>query len=373
VGLYEFLQSNKETLKSSVLRKSPALWESISLFLEYMEDYPKKLALLKELIGCFRSSSDSSTHIRKIRGLNAKLLRMASLLAPLRASLESARGEGQSFMDGLDLPATVEKGFAEAVDTLFEVSRFLGPFVSGQNRSTTFIDDGIGMNAWVVPLTECIAEEASVLFCSLVKDAFEEKACAEKKLILSWYHEVEPELRRVRTIHEPCRPFQDVIDEVLASASAVEFFTKLVIGLKEHTLARCIQVLVQNPRTKQLEVKLYSYLPHLPMYDIAHEGGIIAQSVSERQSVVVGNVLACSRYDMYDATVLSECVVPIFAGNETYGALNVEDSLFDCFDSGLVESLERLFAAASPKLNGFRDGWDLEKTDVVTPGMPVQR
>ncbi|MFX0132753.1 MAG: GAF domain-containing protein [Candidatus Hodarchaeota archaeon] len=200
-------------------------------------------------------------------------------------------------------------------------------------------------------------EEASLLFCYLVKDSYEFMDSPEKVFIKEINLLYEKQKKKSdKYIH---RNPTDINYNLLNScSSAQDFFEIIIRELKNSTAIRCIQLLIVNPNNDALEVKLYSYIDHLPMYDVAHEGGIIYSAKMNGKSICVNSVYDIDSYDIFDATIKSELAVPIFLKDEVIAVLNFEDVYTNRFSKEFIQHIEEVtsfIGSSVEKYFGLRD------------------
>jgi putative methionine-R-sulfoxide reductase with GAF domain len=311
----------------------------------YIDSYRRKI----ELIHNFFKSSDFSSNVQ----------RFGRELKTLNWEIMSAKNEDTTWgvpgnMDIEEILLTVERIIKQVIKYITKQEDLLEKY----NQPNHF-------RGHINEFMTYINEEASVLFCYRVKDSFEFMEAPEKQAIAQLNRYLLPCLKQEKPPADLEKMEKSAGSVINSSSSAIELFQNLIHLLKQATAVRCIQLLVVAQGSKKIEVKSYAYLDHLPMYDVAHDSGIIAEAVKEKKTVCVNSVYEDPGYDIFDATVKSELVVPILPGNDAYGVLNLEDDHLNRFSKEFIDAMQRICSLISGRLNSLPGLYSLKKKKIT--------
>jgi putative methionine-R-sulfoxide reductase with GAF domain len=345
ITINQFLSGAQKDSLKALLDYNIKLYKRISRLQAYIDSYRRKI----ELIHNFFKSSDFSFNVqqfgRELKNLNLEMM--------------STKNENTTN----DVPGNMDIG--EILLTVERIIKHVIKYITGQEDLLEKYNQPNNFRDHIDEFLKYINEEASVLFCYQVKDSFEFMEAPEKQAIAQLNRYLLPYLKQEKPLDDLEKMEKTSEFVINSSYSAIELFRKLIHFLKQATGIRCIQLLVVDPGSKEIEVKLYAYVDHLPMYDVAHHSGIIAEAVKEKKVIFVNSVYEDPRYDIFDATIKSELVVPIFVGKNVYGVLNFEDDHLNRFSKEFIDGVQRICTIISDKLISFPDLYSLEKGKIA--------
>ena len=159
--------------------------------------------------------------------------------------------------------------------------------------------------------------------------------------------------------------FSEAKSIVANSKTPSDLFGELIRTFKLWTSIKCIQLLVVNRNTGDIEVKHYSYSGNQEMYDIAHKDGIIDESIKRKEFICLNSTDQDPKYDAYDTTIRSELVVPILIEGEVYGVINFEHNKENIFSNNFVKTIVDICEYIANKLKKHKDIHSLKKERVT--------
>jgi len=349
--ILQLLDNCDENALDEIRSESPDLLEILTSFREYVNNFEAKLGLVLNL---FQYNMDLRHTLKQIRSGNRLISEV------LKKGTDPER-----LIKNINQDSITGKVFTK--ENLYQFSSILASLYDFIRQQIIVIDENINstdFNKNIETFVSLINEEASVLFCNVVLDSFEFMDALEKKLIV----QINKEFVKVTERQKYKKAGPDLVEKIYQKIkfqpSAQQVFEELLKILKRELDIRCMQVLVRNPDSGNLEVKLFSYVKHLPMYDVAHEGGIISNALESGETVCINNVFEDSSYDIFDATIKSELAVPLYIDNEPFGVLNLEDVHSNRFDGEFVDTIQVISYLVSQKIKTCSDRYKLSKAYV---------
>jgi len=315
----------EHTLKSCY----PNAYELILRFEQYVQDYHEKLEAIYNFLKSISDEfeGDSPKADNDARNFLASPV-ISNSLFELKKELKELSNGILLSKDTHSLERFIDQAFPNTNGQLKikEIIRLVCHYITKQDECLTALySKGVtsenSFGQWLRQFMNYIEEEASILFCNVVKDSFQFMDAPEKQVLSRLNRQF------LQRFHSKPDNFNDDLEKmekeietiVSLAADANESIKEILLLIKKMTGIRCIQFLVLNPFTKELVVKFYSYVEHLPMYDVAHDNGIIAESAMRKEAINIPSVYNDSRYDIFDATIKSELAVPVLTRGEVYG------------------------------------------------------
>jgi len=345
MNIHQLLFDNPDYLIEILRGKNNLLYTLVSRFRNYVDSYTQKIDFISNKL----KSEKDSCHFHCFENKLTKFNRQMKVV-------ESPH-EINQYLD------KIFEEIGEIKVDLSQLKQILALVINYIIKQEKYFTINSGKNFFREHIREWISlinEEASVLFCYLVKKTFEFMDAPEKQAIVRLNRFALPFLNE-----KPTDETETIVNQALSiidlSTSTHELFKGLLGSFKRITGIRCIQLLIVEPELKEIDVKMYAYVAHLPMYDTAHEGGVISKAVEKKKVILVNSVYEYPGYDIFDATIRSELVMPIKIMREIYGVLNFEDDHLNRFTQEFVSAIQRICECISQKIDSFPDRYSLKK------------
>jgi len=349
LNIHQLLSCEPNVYLDILRKENNPLFPLVFDFKNYVDGYAKKIGYISSTLQSQGDSSNPSRFESKLKDFNRPLIVVKSI------------NEVDGYLDEVFMNAgKIEEDLSLLKHIMSLVIKYIinqEEYLKKYNEENSFREH---IGVWI----GFINEEASVLFCYLVKETFEFMDAPEKQAIAQLNRYVLPFLKE-KLPDDLETMMKQTVSVIESSTTTFELFHDLIRLLKRITGIRCIQLLSVEPGTKEIEVKLYAYVDHLPMYDVAHAGGVIAEAVEKKKAIRVNSVYEYPGYDIFDAAVKSELAAPVWIGREIYGVLNFEDDHINRFSREFVDAIQRICECISKKLDSFPDKYSLKKERVT--------
>ena len=211
--------------------------------------------------------------------------------------------------------------------------------IQNQHRLLTDYNDFSCFSDFQEAFFNSIKEEASILFCNELRDYYKNKSCLEK----IWITKLNVSLQdrhSDRFFNDDFSVLVGRVKELMDVAKNIPRRLERFIEIVHQELdLRCSQVLAYEETARRLKVVHYCFVPHLPMYEYAHKGGIIHRAFVQKKANNVSHCFLDPDYDIFDATVQSELAIPFEISPVQRGVVNFEDTHTGRFNEPLGKYL----------------------------------
>jgi len=365
LNIFQFFSDLQDDFPDSFMVEYCSLFNLISCFNDYVNNYAQKINYIINNLKFLDDSSNLELFEKELKVFNRRV-RFVQCIDEVEIYLKEvfekaiklnfmgdSVGDASKIIEVEKKLILLNKIISIVIRSILNQEEYLKKYSEEKNLKEHF-------GEWV----SYINEEASVLFCYVVKESFEFMDSPEKQAVMNLNRYVLPYIK----YEKPTENFGEILNQIVpliaCSTSCEEMFRNVIHLFKKITCIRCIQLILKEQDSKELFVKFYSYVDHLPMYDIAHCGGVISESVEKNKVICINSVYENPKYDIFDATIKSELVVPILIGDEIYGVFNFEDDHINRFSKKFVDAILQISLRISNKLSSFTDLYLLEKKKV---------